>query len=112
MSLGRRINDLRLKRNESLQDVAEAVKVSKAHIWELEKGRTDNPSMALVRRLADHFGVSMGYLVDEDIEAPDVDANLARMFRQAKDLREHELRILDDLLQSLRRSQTDGGASA
>lgn len=106
MSIGTRINVLRLGRGESLQDVASAVGVSKAHIWELEKGRTDNPSMGLVTRLADHFGVSIRYLVDEDIEAPDADEALARMFRQARALDDHDREILDDMLQSfLKRRQ-------
>ena len=52
MSLGARLTRLRLEKGESLQRVAEAVGASKAHVWELEKGRTDNPSMALVTRLA------------------------------------------------------------
>ncbi len=78
MTVGRRINELRLAREQSLQDVAGSVGVSKTHIWELEKGRADNPSMALVTRLADHFGVSIRFLVDEDIEAPDADEDLAR----------------------------------
>lgn len=107
MSLGRRISALRLARRESLQNVADAVGVSKAHIWELEKGRTDNPSMGLVTRLADHFGVSIRYLVDEDIEAPDADEDLARMFRQARDLDAHDRRVLDDMLQSFRRRRQD-----
>ena len=67
MTIGRRIKELRLARNESLQDVATAVGVSKAHIWELEKGRTDNPSIGLVTRIADHFDVSIRYMIDEDI---------------------------------------------
>lgn len=107
MGIGQRINELRLGRNESLQDVADAVGVSKAHIWELEKERTDNPSMGLVTRLADHFGVSIRYLVDEDIEAPDADEQLARMFRQARDLDEHDRRILDDMLQSFLRRRNE-----
>ena len=110
MSVGRRIHELRLARGESLQAVAGAVEVSKAHIWELEKGRTDNPSMGLVTRLADHFGVSIRYLVDEDVEAPDADEELARMFRQARGLDEHDRRSLDDMLQSFlrRRLGRDG----
>ena len=103
MGLGRRITDLRLKNNQSLQDVATAVDVSKAHIWELEKGRTDNPSMALVTRLADHFGVSVTMLVGEDMEAKDADPQLQRMFRQAKDLKPNERQMLDDMMQSLLR---------
>ena len=111
MALGRRISALRLKKRESLQQVADAVQVSKAHIWELEKGRTDNPSMGLVTRLADHFGVSVTYLVGEQIDAPDAEVNLSRMFRQAQDLDDREMAILNDMLQSLlnRRGGRGGG---
>ncbi|HBS75136.1 MAG TPA: XRE family transcriptional regulator [Microbacterium sp.] len=109
MSLGRRINELRLKSGESLQDVATAVGVSKAHIWELEKGRTDNPSMGLVTRLADHFKVSLSWLVGEDVAAPDADDDLARMFRQAQELAPEDRKILDDMLQSFRRRRADRG---
>jgi transcriptional regulator with XRE-family HTH domain len=101
MSLGLRLAKLRRKKMQSLQDVADAVGVSKAHIWELEKRRTENPSMDLVRRFADHFGVSVAYLVGEDIESPDADAQLQRMFRQAADLDKHERDILDDMMKSL-----------
>lgn len=101
MGLGARITALRLKTSESLQHVADAVGVSKAHIWELEKGRTDNPSMALVTRLADHFGVSVAFLVGEDVDAPDADIELQRMFRQAKELDPREREILNSMMQSL-----------
>ena len=101
MSLGTRIAELRRRRNESLQQVGEAVGVSKTHIWELEKGRADNPAMALVTRLADHFGVSIGFLVGEDAEAPDADVALARMFRQAGDLHPDDRAILDEMMQSM-----------
>ena len=108
MGVGARIADLRLRKGQSLQEVADAVDVSKAHIWELEKGRADNPSMALVQRLADHFGVSIGFLVGEDIEAPDADVELARMFRQASRLEPNERALLDDMMKSLlkRRQKT------
>jgi len=104
MNLASRINALRLKRGQSLQQVATAVGVSKAHIWELEKGRTDNPAMALVTRLADHFKVSVSFLVSEDIDSGDVDDDLVRMFRQAQELDPRDRATLDALLQSLRGS--------
>jgi transcriptional regulator with XRE-family HTH domain len=108
MGLGSKLTGLRLKKGQSLQSVADAVGVSKAHIWELEKGRADNPSMGLVERLADHFGVSISFLVGEDIEAPDADSELARMFRQAKKLDSQERALLDDMMRSLlkRRQKT------
>ena len=105
MSLGRRITDLRLKKGDSLQKVADEVGVSKAHIWELEKGIADNPSMALVTRLADHFGVSVAMLVGEDAKAKDADPQLQRMFRLAKDLQPNERQILDEMMQTLLRNR-------
>lgn len=109
MELSHRINRLRLERAESLQDVASSVGVSKAHIWEIEKGRTDNPSMGLVKRLADHFEVSLSYLVSEDVDAPDANDKIARMFRQAQDLDPRDVETLDALLQSFRtRTEANG----
>jgi len=112
MALGARITKLRLQRGESLQQVADAVGVSKAHIWELEKGRAANPSMGLVTRLADYFGVSIGALVGEDVCAADADPQISRMFRQAKDLDPEDLALLDDMMQSLlkRRRKSDAEA--
>ena len=111
MPLGARITQLRLENDQSLQDVADAVRVSKAHIWELEKGRAQNPSMGLVTRLADHFGVSVAALVGEDLDAVDADPTLARMFRQARELDPDDVKILDDMMKSLlkrrKRSQTE-----
>src|SRR3954454_23245923 len=101
MALGARLTQLRLKNAESLQEVGDAVGVSKAHIWELEKGRADNPSMALVTRLADYFEVTVAFLAGEDVESSDADRHLQRMFRQAQQLDDTERAILDDMMKSL-----------
>src|SRR3954452_14039915 len=111
MGVGRRITELRLKRSESLQQVADAVGVSKAHIWELEKGRTDNPSMALVTRLADHFGTSVASLVGENPKAKDADPRLARLFRQAGELADDDVALLEDMMQSLLKRRRQSRAS-
>src|SRR5262249_34577421 len=101
MTLGTRLTRLRLASGDSLQKVADAVGVSKAHIWELEKGRAGNPAMGLVTRLADYFGVSISSLVGEDQTAEDADPTLQRMFRQAGTLSPDDLALLDDMMQSL-----------
>ena len=113
MGFGSRLTELRLKKGESLQEVADRVGVSKVHIWELEKGRTDNPSLSLVTRLANHFGVTVAYLAGEDPKAGDADPTLSRMFRQARDLTPDDLALLDEMMRSLlKRSgrKTQGGA--
>jgi transcriptional regulator with XRE-family HTH domain len=101
MSLATRVAKLRRTQGQSLQDVADAVGVSKAHVWELEKGKADNPSMALVTHLADHFGVTVALLVGEDRNAKDADRQLQRMFRQAQQLDRTGRAILDDVMKSL-----------
>jgi transcriptional regulator with XRE-family HTH domain len=101
MSLGLRLGNLRRKTGESLQEVADAVGVSKAHIWEMEKGRADNPSMALVGRLADHFATTVAFLVGEDPASSDADPELRHMFRQAKKLDARERTILAEMMKTL-----------
>ncbi len=101
MLLGARIRDLRLRSGESLQKVGDAVGVSKTHIWELEKGRSQNPSVELLSRLADHFKVTITSLVDEDLTAEDADEELMRMFRQVGELEDQDRAFLDDMIQSM-----------
>jgi transcriptional regulator with XRE-family HTH domain len=109
MSLSARLTRLRLDKRQSLQEVADAVGVSKAHVWELEKGRADNPSMALVTRLADHFGVALAALVGEDPKADGAKSQIGRMFRQAGELAPDDLALLDDMMQTLLKRKRAGG---
>jgi transcriptional regulator with XRE-family HTH domain len=109
MLLAARLRELRLKRNESLQDVSNAIGVSKTHIWELEKNRSKNPSLELLNKLADHFGVTINSLFNEDPGAIENDESLVRMFRQVGALDENERAVLDDMIQAFlkRKKQRD-----
>lgn len=106
MSLGARLFSLREGTEESLQQVADAVEVSKAHIWELEKERAKNPSMDLVTRLADHYNVSVAFLMGEDSQAQDATPQMQRMFRQASKLKDHERQIVDEMIKSLLKNRS------
>jgi transcriptional regulator with XRE-family HTH domain len=53
-------------RNElgwSLQKLADRVGITKAHLWELEKGHTQNPTLAVIVGLARALGMSPAELV-------------------------------------------------
>jgi transcriptional regulator with XRE-family HTH domain len=76
MSLGATLTRLRQEKKESLQDVADAIGSSKTHVWELEKGRATNPSMDLLKKLADHFDVTVEVLVGN----ADIDQGKATAF--------------------------------
>lgn len=102
MSIAAKLQDLRLATGQSLQEVADAIGVSKTHVWELEKGRAENPSLEMLTKLANHFGITIRSLVGEEPESSD-DERLVRMFRQAGDLTDSDREILDDMIQSLRK---------
>jgi transcriptional regulator with XRE-family HTH domain len=65
MAIGDRLKELRLRSGKSLQQVADAIGASKAHIWELEANRSKNPSLDLLQKLASYYGVTVAYLIEE-----------------------------------------------
>lgn len=101
MELGERLNSLRRKSGQSLQKVADAVGISKAHIWELEKGRSKNPSFDLVQKLAAHFGVEVSVLTGEAEEPGAEDLQIERIHRDLKSLSERDRRIIEEMVRSM-----------
>ena len=51
-TFGKHITARRQALRLSLQDVADRAAISKAHLWSLEQGRSDNPSIGTVCGLA------------------------------------------------------------
>lgn len=102
MSLATRLKELRLRSGQSLQQVADAVGASKAHIWELETGKSTKPSLQLVKALADHFGVTLALLVGDDPNAPDEDEELLVMWREIKSLDPQDRETLALLIKGMR----------
>jgi transcriptional regulator with XRE-family HTH domain len=103
MSFGKRLHDLRIRRAMSLQDVADAVGMSKAHVWNLEKGLSDNPSIELVTKLADLFRVRIADLVGENPDATDEDPEVVAMFRDLKQLDGRDRETIKVLMDQLKR---------
>lgn len=101
MEIGERLFSLRQKTGASLQQVADAVGVSKAHVWELEKGRSKNPSFELVRKLAHHYGVPIDVLTGDAAEPDAGDLQLDRIHRDLKDLTERDRNIVEELVRSM-----------
>ena len=88
MSFAQRLHKLRISKAMSLQDVADAVSISKAHVWNLEKGLSDNPSIELVIKLADLFRVRVADLIGENPESSEENPEMVALFRDLKKLDE------------------------
>lgn len=63
--LAARIRELRMSSGKSLQELADALGLSKSHVHQLERGTSANPSFSVLRALSAYFGVSIGFLVGE-----------------------------------------------
>ncbi|MFV0408385.1 MAG: helix-turn-helix domain-containing protein [Paracoccus sp. (in: a-proteobacteria)] len=100
MSLATRLNQLRIRQGASLQEVADAIGVSKTHVWELEKSRSTNPSIEMLTKLSDYFGVTIRFLVGEEVGTSG-DQQLERMFRQVGELDDRDRALLDDMIANM-----------
>lgn len=102
MPIGDRIKELRLRKGQSLQDVADAVGASKAHIWDLESNRSRNPSLELITALAKHFGTSVAFLVEEPEGAPE---RVQQFYRQNEQrfaaMSDEDLELVERLLKKI-----------
>ena len=58
------IRQLREQRGLTQEDVARAAKVTKNYITMLERGHRKNPSLPILKRIADALGVKVGRLLE------------------------------------------------
>lgn len=102
MDIGERLFSLRQASGESLQGVADAVGVSKAHVWELEKGRSKNPSFELVRKLAKHYGVSVDVMAGDSGEPDPKDVRIERIHRELGELNQGDRDVVENMIRVLK----------
>ncbi len=69
----KRVADTRAQRRMTLEEVAQAAGFTKSHVWEVEKGRSRNPTVRLVWGLANALGVSPAWLLGLDDSKSNID---------------------------------------
>lgn len=102
MSLALKIKDLRMKAKMSLQQVADEVGASKAHIWELETGKSKNPSIDLLTKLARAFKISISDLIGENPSEDDAPSEIIAMYRDLKELSPSDLETIRIMMDRLK----------
>jgi transcriptional regulator with XRE-family HTH domain len=104
VDLAVRLKQLRVASGKSLQEVADAVKASKAHVWDLERGASKNPSLDLLKRLSDFYQVSVAELIGENPNQPD-ESKLVVMYRNLTELNADERETIQLLMERLKASR-------
>jgi len=102
MALADRIKAFRMKKKLSLQELADSAGVSKAHIWDLETGRSKNPSMDLLIKLANKLEVAVVDLVGENPEAEEEGSRVLGMYRELKNLSDRDLDVINSMIERLK----------
>jgi transcriptional regulator with XRE-family HTH domain len=102
MSLAAKLKELRIRKGKSLQQLADDVKSSKAHIWDLETGRSKNPTIELLAALAKALDVSIADLVGENPTGENEDPHIVAMYRDLKDLTPEDRKIIQSVIDGFR----------
>lgn len=105
MYLAVKLKQLRMRSGKSLQEVADAVGASKAHIWDLERGASKNPSITLLKALADFYKVGISDLVGENPEGSNEDPELVAMYRNLSELSPADRETIALLMERLKASR-------
>lgn len=101
MALAAKLKQLRTATRKSLQELADDVGASKAHIWDLETGRATNPSIELLTKLSRALNVSVAELIGET--AASDEPELLAMFRDLKTLSPDDRKAIQGMMDHFRR---------
>ena len=107
MALGVKVKELRMKKSLSLQQVADGVGSSKAHIWEIETGKSKNPSIDSLTKLAEFFDVSVAFLIGEDPNSEGEKPELVAMYRELKGLSEGDRNKIRSIMKVFKEQKED-----
>jgi transcriptional regulator with XRE-family HTH domain len=103
--MAERLRHLRGRSRKSLQEVADEVGASKAHIWELETARAKNPSIELLAKLARCYNVSVADLIGENPDAEGAEPEIVAMYRDLQELTPEDRRAIQSMMDHFRRRE-------
>lgn len=102
MALANRLKELRIRKKLSLQDLADHIGASKAHVWDLETGRSKNPTIELLTKLAQALGTSISDLVGENPDDDEQSPEVIAMYRDLKGLSENDRETIRLMMERLK----------
>jgi transcriptional regulator with XRE-family HTH domain len=96
-----------MKKKFSLQQLADEIGASKAHVWDLEQGNTKNPSLDLLTKLSRALEVPIKDLIGETSETTEQEAALAPLFRDLRGLKPEQIELIRAMTEKLREMDDD-----
>lgn len=90
LTLGQKLHIVRKRKGINLATLAATCKSTAGYMSSLERDKIANPSITMIRRVADALGVSMAYLLDDAIEAETGDHELAALINRIAAMNDSE----------------------
>lgn len=78
-TIATRMRELREARGLSLQELANRAGIAKSHVWQIEQGKSANPTIATTVGIARALGVSLDYLAGLSSAQPDLHPEALRI---------------------------------
>lgn len=103
MSFAANLKKHRMAKGLSLQKLADEIGVSKAHIWDLETERAQNPSLETLQKLSSKLGVSIASLIGESPEESEETSETVVMYRDLQNLDKEDRETIKMMMERLRK---------
>ena len=95
---GEKIRRIRIKSNQTLEVLAAAVGSSKAYIWQLENKTNAKPSAELLLKIANHFGQSPDFFLDDTRDEPTESQLEDAFFRKFRTISKRDKREVSNIV--------------
>lgn len=102
--LGEKIRELRKQHKLTLDKLAETASMSKSYLWELENRESLRPSAEKLTALADALGISVAYLIEDDVQSPEERHHDEAFFRNYQKLDSNAKKQLNEILKTFKKS--------
>ncbi len=103
MSFASKLKVLRLEKGYSLQALADKIGVSKAHVWDLERGQAKNPSLEVLEKLSTALGKPVAFLIGEDPESEGQESESVVMYRDLQKLEPEDRETIKIMMERLKK---------
>ena len=95
---GEKLRKLRTSKNMTLEELATIVGSSKAYIWQLENKKNAKPSAELLLKIANHFGESPEFFLDDAQNEPSDRQVEDAFFRKFQKLSDNDKRTIERIV--------------
>jgi len=93
-----KLRKLRTSKNMTLEELAAVVGSSKAYVWQLENKKNAKPSADLLLKIANHFGESPEFFLDDEQDDPSERQAENAFFRKFKKLSDNDKLIIQRIV--------------